>query len=481
MKIHLIATGGAAMHNMAIALHKKGFTVTGSDDEINEPSRSRLAALGLLPDNMGWHPEKITTDIDAVILGMHARADNPELICAQELGLKIYSYPEYIYEQSRNKTRVVIGGSHGKTTITSMILHVLKVCNKRFDFMVGAQIAGFDTMVQLSEDAPVIIVEGDEYLSSPIDRRPKFHLYKADIGLISGIAWDHINVFPTFENYTEQFRIFADAIPANGKLIYCENDAVLKKLCEASTTKAEKIPYTIPPHEIKDGITHLITDCFPAKAGHAVPRNDENLKPETLNHKPQTTNHKLVIFGNHNLMNLEGARHVCNAIGVSDDDFYNAIISFTGAAKRLELVVTKNSFIMFKDFAHSPSKLKATTEAVKQQFAGKQLIACMELHTFSSLNEDFLNEYNGAMNEADEAYIYFNPHTIEHKKLKPISEEQVANAFKRNDIKVFTNSTALVEELKKKNFHDTVLLMMSSGNFDGIDFKGLGDELALNV
>lgn len=459
MKIHLIATGGAAMHNMAIALHKKGFAVTGSDDEINEPSRSRLGALGLLPPAMGWFADKITADLDAVILGMHARADNPELIRAQELGLKIYSYPEYIYEQSKNKIRVVIGGSHGKTTITSMILHVLKHCKMKFDFMVGAQIAGFDTMVQLSEDAPVIIVEGDEYLSSPIDRRPKFHLYNADIGLISGIAWDHINVFPTFKNYVEQFSIFADAIPANGKLIYCEQDEVLKKLCEASSTKAEKISYRVPEHEIKNGITYL----------------------KSSNKNQETVYTKLEVFGDHNLMNMEGARLICNAIGVSNADFFIAIASFAGAAKRLELVVSKNSFTMFKDFAHSPSKLKATTAAVKQQFIGKRLIACMELHTFSSLNEAFLKEYEGAMNEADEAYVYFNTHTIEHKKLKPISEAQVAEAFGRADIKVITQSPELVNELKKKDYKNTVLLMMSSGNFDGIDFKKLGDELALQV
>lgn len=454
MRIHLIATGGAAMHNMAIALHKKGFIVTGSDDEINEPSRSRLAAQGLLPDKLGWFPEKITTDLDAIILGMHARADNLELFRAQELGLKIFSYPEYIYEQSKNKIRVVIGGSHGKTTITSMILHVLKMCNKDFDFMVGAQIKGFDTMVKLTESAPVIIVEGDEYLSSPIDRRPKFHLYKADIGLISGIAWDHINVFPTFENYVEQFQIFADAIPPTGKLIYCENDTVLKKICEASTTKAEKISYTIPPHQIIDDVTYL-----------------------TPKRKSESGNPKLSIFGNHNLMNLEGARLVCNAIGIADSDFYNAITSFTGAAKRLELVISNDSFTMFKDFAHSPSKLKATTDAVKQQFGAKKIIACMELHTFSSLNENFLNEYNGAMDKADEAYVYFNPHTIEHKKLKPISAEQVKAAFARADVKVYTNSALLVEDLKKKNYTNTVLLMMSSGNFDGIDFNKFGEEL----
>ena len=453
------------MHNMAIALHKKGYKVTGSDDEINEPSRSRLAAYGLLPEEMGWFPEKITADLNVVILGMHARADNPELIKAQELGLKIYSYPEYIYEQSKNKTRVVIGGSHGKTTITSIILHVLKTCNKQFDFMAGAQVPGVDTMVQLTDDAPVIIIEGDEYLSSPIDPRPKFHLYKADIGLISGIAWDHINVFPTFDNYMEQFRIFANAVPANGKLIYCLNDEVLKGVCESSSTLAEKIGYSIPQHEIIDGITYL-------KLGDSTSLNDQLLEPARV---------KLNVFGNHNLMNIEGARLVCNAIGITNSEFYNAVKTFNGASKRLEKVIDTGSFTLFKDFAHSPSKLKATIEAVKEQFIKRKLIACMELQTFSSLNESFLNEYKGSMDGADVAYVYFNPHTIAHKKLKPISEEQVAAAFNRKDIKVFTISGELMKALKQNDFNNTVLLMMSSGNFDGIDFKQLGDEVAMLV
>ncbi len=452
MRIHLIAIGGAAMHNIAIALHKKGFIVTGSDDEINEPSNSRLKNLGLLPNEMGWFPEKITTEIDAIILGMHARKDNPELLKAQQLGLKIFSYPEYIYEQSKDKLRVVIGGSHGKTTITSMILHVLNYCHKDFDFMVGAQLAGFDTMVKLTNDAPVIIVEGDEYLSSPIDLRPKFHLYKADIGLISGIAWDHINVFPTFENYVQQFEIFANEIPASGQLIYCDEDVVLQKLCKVSTTKAAKFPYTIPTYEIIDGVTFLLT-----KENGKVP---------------------LTIFGNHNLMNMEGARLVCNALGINDAEFYNAIGTFKGAAKRLEVVLKKGSFTMYKDFAHSPSKLKATTEATKQQFIDKKIIACMELHTFSSLNENFLNEYKGAMDAADVAYVYYNPHTIAHKKLKSISMDQVKAAFARNDIKVFTDSAALMADLKNQHFDNTILLMMSSGNFDGIDFKQLAETLA---
>lgn len=450
MNIHFIAIGGSAMHNLAIALHKKGYTVTGSDDEIFEPSKSRLSALNLLPEKTGWFPEKISNNLDAVILGMHARIDNPELIKAQELGLKIYSYPEYIYEQTKEKTRVVIGGSHGKTTITSMILHVLKFHKIECDYLVGAMLEGFDTMVNITHHSKIAILEGDEYLASPIDRRPKFHLYKADIGLISGIAWDHINVFPTFENYLEQFRIFARQIPFGGCLIYCENDLNVKKIADDIQKKFIKISYGIHEHVIENGITYLIS------GKEKIP---------------------LKIFGEHNLQNLNGAKLVCSQIGLSYDKFYEAISSFKGAAKRLELVESTNSTAIFKDFAHSPSKLKATINAVKKQFPERKLIACMELHTFSSLNEKFLNEYYGTMNETDEAIVYFNPHTIEHKKLPPITQEQVRNSFGKNDLKIYTDSKKLSDDLKNKNWKNSNLLMMSSGNFDGIDFKVLAREI----
>lgn len=456
MKVHFIAIGGSAMHNLALALHNKGYTVSGSDDEINEPSRSRLAAAGILPEGIGWFPEKINASLDANILGMHARADNPELLRVQELGLKVYSYPEYLYEQSKNKTRVVIGGSHGKTTITAMILHVLKHRNKLFDFLVGAQLEGFDTMVQLSHDAPVIILEGDEYLSSPIDRRPKFHLYKPDIALISGIAWDHINVFPTFENYVEQFRIFVNQVSDGGSLIYCEEDAEVKKICEAASNNIQKFPYHVPKYEIKDGITFISNPKSHPDASGLIP---------------------LIVFGHHNLLNLEGAHLVCKQLGVTDDEFYDAIQTFKGAAKRLELVGRSDSLVIYKDFAHSPSKLKATIEAVREQFSNRKLIACMELHTFSSLNENFLEQYKGSMNKADEAIVYFNPHTIEHKKLKPISIDQVRSAFGRNDINVFNDSALLQKYLQQKNYKRDVLLLMSSGNFDGININEFGKGL----
>ncbi|HNW98967.1 MAG TPA: Mur ligase family protein [Bacteroidales bacterium] len=448
--VHFIAIGGSAMHNLAIALCKKGYHVSGSDDEIFEPSKSRLAKYNLLPAKEGWDENLIQPELDAVILGMHARADNPELLKAQQLGIKVFSYPEYLYEQSKDKIRVVIGGSHGKTTITAMVLHVLNYHNVECDYMVGAQLEGFDVMVKLTESAPYIILEGDEYLTSPIDRRPKFHLYMPDIALISGIAWDHINVFPTFENYVEQFRIFANLISDNGALIYCEEDDVLKKMCEGIEKNIDKIPYTFPEYKICNGITYVYseTGIFPLR-----------------------------IFGKHNLLNLNGARYICNKLGINDEKYFEAISSFAGASKRLELVKKNDYTNIYKDFAHSPSKLIATTQAVKEQFPERHLVACIELHTFSSLTAEFLNEYKGTMKYADTACVYFNPHTIEHKKLPPITKEQVQKAFDRKDILVYTDSNVLVNDLLKLNWEKRNLLLMSSGNFDGINFPDLADKI----
>lgn len=448
MRIHLIATGGSAMHNMAIALHKKGYQVTGSDDEIFEPSKSRLEKHGLLPNKMGWDAKRINNELDAVILGMHARENNPELIKAQELGIKIYSYPEYIYEQTKNKKRVVIGGSHGKTTITAMTLHVLQNAGIDTDYMVGAQLEGFDTMVKLTHEAKVVILEGDEYLSSPIDLRPKFHLYHPHIAVISGIAWDHINVFPTFENYVEQFQIFANKIEDDGTLIYYEGDEHVARI--GQSFPFNQIRYAVHKNECKEGVSYLI----------------EGEKK-----------HPLHIFGDHNLENLNAALKICEALSIPKEVFYKHIQTFKGAQKRLELVDKNHSTSIFKDFAHSPSKLKATSSAVKQQFKKRSLVACMELHTFSSLNEDFLKEYAHTMDLPDEAIVYFNPATIAHKKLKPITERQVHKCFKRSDLVVFTNTDDLIDELRNKNWENTNLLLMSSGNFDGVDFNELANEL----
>ena len=451
MKVHFIAIGGSAMHNLAIALHLKGYQVTGSDDEIFQPSKGRLEKYGLLPAEIGWDEKTISSDIDAIILGMHARAENPELLKAQKLDLKIYSYPEYIYEQTKEKTRVVIGGSHGKTSITSMILHVLNYHNIDHDYMVGAQLEGFECMVKLTEKAQIAVLEGDEYLSSPIDRRPKFHLYHPNIALLSGIAWDHINVFPTFENYIEQFRIFRDKIEPNGTIVYCELDENVKKVSEQARTDIKQLPYATHAHRIEKGVSIL---------------KDKNGKE-----------HPLEIFGEHNLQNLNGALLVCEKVGVSQADFYKAIQSFSGASKRLELVKRTAGSVMYKDFAHSPSKLKATTQALKTQFPERELIACMELHTFSSLNKEFLSQYDGAMKNADKAYVYYSPKTLSHKKLQDLSPEEVKTAFNSNNITVFTDSNDLVNALRTNNWQNKNLLMMSSGNFDGVDFDKLGEEL----
>ncbi len=450
MKVHFIAIGGSAMHNLAIALAKKGYLVTGSDDIINEPSKSRLARYNILPAQTGWFPDKIMHDLDAVILGMHARVDNPELLKAQELGLPIYSYPEYIYEQSKQKTRVVIGGSHGKTTITSMILHVLQYAGKDFDYLVGAQLEGFDTMVKITEDAPIIVIEGDEYLASPIDRRPKFHLYQGHIAVISGIAWDHINVFPTWDSYIQQFDLFIDTLQPGGSLIYCEQDSELKHLVEQKQTTIEKIPYNLPAHQIERGTTYLETEN--GRVG-------------------------LEVFGEHNLLNLTAAQKVCEKLGINAGTFYEAINTFKGAARRLELVGKTENCTIFKDFAHSPSKLKATIHAVKQQFPERDLIAAIELHTFSSLNAEFLKEYAGTMDEADLPIVIIDAETFRQKQLVPYEENVVKKSFNNDKLKFFDNFEIFQTYLNSISFTNKTLLLMSSGNFGGIDLEKLKNQL----
>lgn len=443
MRVHFIAIGGAAMHNLALALHNKGYVVSGSDDTIFDPSKSRLAAKGLLPDEFGWFPEKIGHDIDAIVLGMHAKADNPELLKAQELNLKIYSYPEFLYEQSKYKTRVVIGGSHGKTTITSMILHVMNYMEKEVDYMVGAQLEGFDVMVKLTEKNDFIVLEGDEYLSSPIDRRPKFHLYKPNIALLSGIAWDHINVFPTFDNYLEQFRIFVDSIIKGGSITYNTEDFELIKIVNASENTIRKFPYKTPDYFVENGQTFLET-------------NEGPLPVE--------------IFGKHNLNNMMGAKWICQQMGVDEDDFYEAISTFKGASKRLEKLAEGRTSVAYKDFAHSPSKVAATTAAVKEQYGDKELLACLELHTYSSLNANFLKEYRGALDAADKAVVFYSPHAVEIKKLDPVSKEQIEESFNRDDLIIFTEPEEFKSFLFKSEMENTALLLMSSGNYGGLDF-----------
>ena len=449
MRVHFIAIGGSAMHNLAIALQRKGVQVTGSDDEIFEPSKGRLDKEGILPNKIGWNENNIHDQLDAIILGMHAREDNKELLKAKKLGLKIYSYPEYIFEQTKDKKRIVIGGSHGKTSVTSMILHVLNTLNVEHDYMVGAQLEGYDCMVSLTDSAPIVILEGDEYLSSPIDRRPKFHLYNPNIAVITGIAWDHINVFPTWENYVEQFQEFVKLIEPEGELIYYQNDDALSKM--STLNKDISItPYQAPAYEIKNNKIQL---------------NDDGI-------------YTLQIIGKHNVENLKAAQLVCQKLGISKREFYTAASSFKGASKRLEKTAESETSIVYKDFAHSPSKLKATTSAVKEQFPDRRLIAVMELHTFSSLNKKFIDQYHGAMEKADEAIVYFSPEVLKHKKLPNLSIDEVMEAFGGENISVYTSSEELVSFITSKAPLDcTNLLIMTSGNLSGNNLDELGQKL----
>lgn len=447
MNIHFIAVGGSAMHNLALELHKKGYQVTGSDDEIFEPSKSRLQHAGILPEAWGWFPEKITDHLDAVILGMHAREDNPELQRAKELGIKIFSYPEYLYEQTKDKKRVIVGGSHGKTTTTSMIMHVLKSCGIEFDYMAGALLEGFDTMVHLSDQSNIAVFEGDEYLSSPIDMRPKFHHYHPDIAILTGIAWDHMNVFPTFENYVEQFALFIEKITPNGSLIYFQPDENICKILQRANPSVKLLPYNTFPYSVKDGITYL-NDATPIQ-----------------------------VFGQHNLQNISAAYLACKELGISEQSFLLGISTYKGAAKRLQKIAENDKTTIFLDFAHSPSKLHATIQAVRAQFPLRKLIACMELHTFSSLNADFLPQYRHSMDEADEAIVFFNPEVVKHKRLSPITIEDVKKGFDNKSIKVFTDNRDLLTLLTNEEYSNSVLLVMTSGNFSGINIQKLAEQL----
>ena len=446
LRYHFIAIGGAAMHNLALALHDSGHLVTGSDDEVFEPSLSRLKAKGLLPDTYGWFPEKITSDISAVILGMHAREDNPELIAAKEKGIPVFSFPEFIFEKSKNKQRIVIAGSHGKTTITAIILHVLKHINKEVDFLVGAQIAGFDNMVRLSETAPTIIIEGDEYFASPLDKQPKFLKYQHHIALVSGVSWDHINVYPTLDNYVRQFDKLADATPKGGILIYNEEDDITSVICKKARTDVWNKPYKTHAFEIIDGISYL---------------------------KTKKAKYPIRIFGDHNISNISGAYELLtNCLGVTDDQFYEAIQTFPGAANRLETIASKNGAHVIKDFAHAPSKVVATTKAVKKQFGSTKLIACLELHTFSSLNADFIPQYENTMKVADVAFVYFNPGVLSAKQLPALDKEVLAKAFK-SPVRVFTDIAELEQAILAEKSGKANLLLMSSGNFHGLDYNSL--------
>lgn len=446
MKVHFIAIGGSIMNNLAIALRIKGISVTGSDDDIYGPAYNNLKNNDLLPDKMGWDADRITPDLDAVILGMHARMDNPELKKARDLMLKIYSFPEYVYEQTQSKKRVVIGGSHGKTTITAMIMHVLNHYNYDFDYLVGAKLDGFDLMVRLTEASSIVILEGDEYLSSALEPTPKFHFYHPHIAVVSGIAWDHINVFPDFDEYVKQFEIFVSLIEREGVMIYNEEDQLVKKLTKHAGKEVTLVPYKTLAYKVDQDQTYL---------------------------KIKEGDIKLKVFGEHNLQNMSAALQVCLQLGISEEDFYSSIRNFAGAANRLERIARGDNFSIYKDFAHSPSKLKATIAALKNQYPSRTLVACLELHTFSSLNKNFLQEYEGTMDGADICNILYNPESIRNKKLEDVTVEDIHEAFKNKDLNIFTDSNALLSKLQNLDWDNANLLMMTSGNFDGMNFDEL--------
>ena len=450
MKIHFIAIGESAMHNLALALDRKNYTITGSDDIIFEPFKNRLAKKGLSPLSLGWFPEKINKDLDAVILGMHTKLDNPELLRAKELGLQIYSYPEFLYEQSKNKSRVVIGGSYGKTTIAYIILHVLNYNNKEVDYVVGVQLEGFDQMVQLTEHNDFIILEGDEYLYSPIDRSPKFHLYRPNIALLSGIAWDCISVFPTYKNCVEQFKIFIDSIVKGGSVTYNEEDLEVKRIVEASENIIRKLPYHTPEYTVENGQTFLETP--------------EGAMP-------------IEIFGKHNLSNLAGAKWICQNMGVDEEDFYEAIATFKGVPNRLEKIAKGTTSIAYKDFAHSPAEVVATIKTVKEQYKNKKLLACLELHSYSGLNAKFLKEYKNTLIDADIAVVFYSAETVKAKQLEGVTEEHITEAFKRDDLKIFTDTRLFRDFIFKQKFANSVLLLMGSRNYGGLDFDAIKEYI----
>lgn len=459
MRVHFIAIGGAVMHNLALALQSKGYVVSGSDDEFFEPSKSRLAAHGLLPDEPGWHAERITPQLDAVILGMHAAEDNPELLRARQLGLKIYSFPDYLFEQTRHERRVVVGGSHGKTTTTAMIMHVLRHCGVDFDYMVGAQVEGFDTMVRLSNTAKVAVFEGDEYLTSPLDRTSKFLHYHPDVAVITGIAWDHVNVFPTFDGYVGQFRLFAHSVMPGGKLIFCAKDGNLASIA------AEEFPQGV--------------EAIPYEGFRWSMEADGERIVASIGGSPTPVR----VFGDHNMQNMQAAMLACQQLGIEPTRFAEAISSFDGAARRLQELCRAKAdgplagAVAYLDFAHSPSKLRATINAVRERYACRKIVACMELHTFSSLTRDFLPQYKGAMDEADEAIVYFNPEVVQHKHLAQFTPSDVAEAFAHPHLAVMTSPADVESALRSMDLKGKVLLLMTSGNFGGLDLKALANEL----
>jgi UDP-N-acetylmuramate: L-alanyl-gamma-D-glutamyl-meso-diaminopimelate ligase len=450
MKLHFISIGGNVMHQLALALHQKGYTITGSDDEIVDPAKSNLQKAGILPSEIGWNDQLITKDLDGVILGMHARENNPELAKALQLGIPVYSFPEYIYKESQHKKRIVIGGSHGKTSTTAMIMHLFQQQHLSFDYLVGAAIKGFQGSVQLTE-APIIVCEGDEYPASALVKKPKFHFLYPHLAVITGIAWDHINVFPTFDVYLEQFTLFIQKIEPGGILIYNQTDETLENLVKnCLRTDISYLPYVLPTYRVVDGITEIEIDGLIGN---------------------------LAVFGEHNLLNLQAARLVGEQLGISAKDFLQSMENFSGAAKRLELLAAGKKARVYRDFAHAPSKVMATIRAVRQQFPQHYLIAVLELHTFSSLNEKFLEEYKGAMDDANLAAVFYTHHSLEQKKLPPLETSKVKSGFGNESLIILHDQESLLEWLSHQDYQHTVLLLMSSGTFDGANMLTFAETI----
>jgi len=448
--VHFIAIGGSVMHNLALALKKMGMRISGSDDEIYEPAAGKLKSGGI-EANIGWQPEKMDASIDLVVLGMHAKADNPELAKAKSLKLPIVSFPDFIRRWSANQQRIVIGGSHGKSSITALAMHVLNQLNKKFDYLIGAEVEGFSLTVSLS-DAPIIIIEGDEYLASKLDPVAKFLKYDHHIGLISGIAWDHKNVFPSFEDYTQQFEQFADKTPKAGSIIYNEKDLLAKKIGEKEREDVRKVPYGVHDAVIKNGVTYLKTKDY----GEV----------------------KISVFGDHNLENIGAVLALVKLLGIEEKAFYQAVQTFTGAKKRLEIVKQQGNDKLFKDYAHSPSKLEATTTALKKQFADSKVVVAYELHTFSSLNKEFIKEYKNTLSKADEAFIFINPHNIKNSHTDDLTTTEIQEAFNNTELTLFTDKHKLVEAMKKaKTTEKNIFALLSSGNFDGLDIEEVSHKL----
>ena len=445
MKIHFIAIGGSIMHSLAIQLKKNGHIITGSDDVIREPSKSNLNHYDILPAKEGWCSKKISTDLDMVILGMHAKKNNPELLEAQKYNIPVISFPEFIFNSSKYKKRVVIAGSHGKTTITAMIIHVLNEYNIKFDYLLGAKIDALENQVKL-DDSKLIIIEGDEYFSSAIDLKPKFMHYDPDVLVVSGVSWDHINVFPTKSSYESAFsKLLNHVIEKNGKIFYYTHDLFLQKSLSAYNQLSQS--YDSPRYIIKKGQFILV-------------HKNENIP--------------LNIFGKHNMENMEAARQVCQEIGVCESDFYKSIKNFKGASRRLNLIKEiENHSAVYYDFAHSPSKVFATVNAVKELYPDRFLIGCLELHTYSSLNVDFIPNYLNTLNNCSESWLYFDEQELQRKGFAKLDRKFLLRAFNHPNMTIINNKKLLRQKINQIELDNTNLLLMSSGNFSGLDIKSI--------